>query len=78
MPGLATTEDLNRLRSEEGGELDRDFLQLMIWHHQTALPMARFAGANARVAQVHNLAAEIAFEQSGELERMTQLLLARG
>ena len=74
MPGLATSEELNTLRSSSGPARDRLFLQLMLRHHQGALPMARFAIDNAGIPAVRSLAAEIVFEQSGELASMALLL----
>ncbi|MBW8811542.1 MAG: DUF305 domain-containing protein, partial [Lysobacter sp.] len=60
----------------QGEERDRLFLALMIRHHQGALPMARFAATNAAVPAVRSLAAQIAFDQAQEIERMARLLSA--
>lgn len=67
MPGLATTAELNALRSSTGPARDLLFLQLMQRHHFGALPMARFAANNAKIPAVRSLATEIVFEQSEEL-----------
>lgn len=74
MPGLATPEELNALRSSSGPARDSLFLQLMLRHHQGGLPMARFAVGNVRAPAVRSLAAEIVFEQSEELASMALLL----
>lgn len=76
MPGLASTEELNRLRQEQGVSRDQLFLRLMIRHHQGALPMARFAVGNARIPEVRALAAQIIFDQTAEMDRMAKLLRA--
>ncbi|MBV8063052.1 MAG: DUF305 domain-containing protein, partial [Nevskia sp.] len=76
MPGLATSEELNRLRALDGDERDRLFLELMIRHHQGALPMARFASLNARIPAVRMLAAQILLQQTEELGSMALLLRA--
>ncbi len=77
MPGLASSEELNRLRALDGDERDRLFLQLMIRHHQGALPMAHFAARNAQQPAVRSLAAQMVFQQTEELSAMSLLLRAR-
>ena len=77
MPGLATDDDLERLRRLDGLERDRLFLRLMREHHDGALPMARRAAEQARLAAVRALAQRIALDQAGErdlIERMLQTL----
>ncbi|MDB5978464.1 MAG: hypothetical protein JWR07_5224 [Nevskia sp.] len=76
MPGLATSDELNQLRSLDGDQRDRLFLQLMTRHHQGALPMAHFAALNAETLAVRALAAQIEVQQMEELGAMA--LLARG
>lgn len=78
MPGLATSEELNRLRRLDGEERDRLFLQLMIRHHQGALPMAHFAARNADTTVVRSLAAQIEVNQTEELGTMALLLRQQG
>jgi uncharacterized protein (DUF305 family) len=74
MLGLASMDELNRLGSLEGGEQDRLFLELMIRHHQGALPMARFAAQNADTSLVRGLAALTVIEQSKEIDSMQMIL----
>src|SRR5215216_7678359 len=40
MPGMATPEELKNLEGSSGDSADQLFLQLMIRHHQGAIPMA--------------------------------------
>ena len=75
MPGLASSEELNRLRGLDGDERDRLFLELMIRHHRGALPMADFAARNAETQTVRTFAAQIEMQQTEELAAMA--LLAR-
>lgn len=77
MPGLATTDQLNQLRKLKGDERDRLFLQLMISHHEGALPMARFAALNAETLAVRTLATQMFMHQTEELGAMTLMLRAR-
>ncbi len=78
MPGLATTEELNRLRELDGNARDLLFLQLMIRHHSGALPMAQFAARNADTPQIRGLATQILLDQTVELNRMEALLKMHG
>ncbi len=73
MPGLASSDELDRLRRLDGEARDRLFVQLMIRHHQGALPMAHFAARNAETEAVRTLAAEIAMGQMQELAAMSLL-----
>ena len=75
MPGLATAEELQRLRSLQGAARDQLFLQLMVRHHQGGLPMAEFAAYNAATPAVRMLAAQMVVEQTQEMATMA--LLAR-
>ena len=74
MPGLATSEELNRLRGLDGEARDRLFLELMLRHHQGALPMAHFAARNAETQVVRTLAAQIEVQQAQEVGAMALLL----
>ncbi|HEV2778300.1 MAG TPA: DUF305 domain-containing protein [Actinophytocola sp.] len=78
MPGMATTEELNRLRTVSGKELDVLFLQLMLRHHQGAIPMAQFAADRAGTGYVRDLAQKILSGQTAEVTLMTTMLAARG
>ena len=73
MPGLATSDELNTLRKLDGDERDHLFLQLMMRHHQGALPMAHFAAINAETPVVRTLAAQIEVQQMEELGAMAMM-----
>ncbi len=76
MPGLAPTVELEKLRSLEGIKRDQHFLQLMLAHHQGGVPMARFAGGNAQLKVVQQLAKLIVLEQSKEIMTLQRTLTA--
>ena len=78
MPGMATTDEITRLRSLSGAEFDVYFLQLMVRHHQGGLPMARYTADHAGVAVVRNLAAKIVRAQTHDNNVMTKMLTDRG
>lgn len=77
MPGMATSEDLAKLRSLSGAEFDVYFLQLMLRHHEGGSPMARYAATYAGQSSVRALADNMLKSQSSESEYMKQLLTER-
>ncbi|MDD7933709.1 DUF305 domain-containing protein [Actinomycetospora straminea] len=78
MPGMASPEDLARLRAATGRELDVVFLQLMLRHHQGGLPMMQAGAADASVPAVRALAQSMVASQTAESATMTQMLAERG
>lgn len=78
MPGMASEEEITRLRSLSGTEFDVLFLQLMTRHHQGGVPMMREAAERAQLPQVRNLAAQMLASQSKEVGYMTDLLTRHG
>lgn len=73
MPGMATPEQLARLRDATGPAFDRLFVDLMINHHHGALTMANQALTAGSHTTVQQLAADISVEQAAEIRRMRQL-----
>ncbi len=78
MPGMASAEELARLRAATGPELDVLFLQLMLRHHQGGAEMLRYGAEYASVPQVRNLATQMLSSQSSEVDYLTRLLTERG
>lgn len=78
MPGMATTQDLAKLRTLKGTALDVDFLQLMIRHHEGGVPMAQYAVDHAQTDAVRTLAESIIKTQGAEVTTMTEMLTERG
>ncbi|HEX6359224.1 DUF305 domain-containing protein [Actinophytocola sp.] len=78
MPGMASTDELNKLRKLSGAELDVLFLQLMLRHHEGGLEMAQYAAEHAAKGYVRNLADKIVKSQEAETSMMKTLLSQRG
>jgi uncharacterized protein (DUF305 family) len=78
MPGMATNEDLAKLRTLSGKDLDVYFLQLMLRHHQGGAAMAQYAHDHASMAPVRTLARSMLVSQGAEMDQMRQMLTARG
>ena len=74
MPGMASADELKKLRSATGKDLDVDFLQLMLRHHQGGATMLSDAAQNASQEPVRNLAAQMLSAQTAEAQYLTQLL----
>lgn len=78
MPGMATAEDLARLRDATGSTADRVYLELMIPHHQAGVAMAQVAADRATDPDVRRLAQAIVGSQRAELDVLRDMLAARG
>jgi uncharacterized protein (DUF305 family) len=79
MPGMATTEDLARMRATPAGQqLDVVFLQLMLRHHEGGVSMLEYGRDHAQTAEARNLAEQMLSAQTAESELMRGLLAERG
>lgn len=67
MSGLATDAELGELHRLQGPARERRYLEMMLRHHEGALPMARFAFDNARHPAVRSLASRIVLDQQQEI-----------
>ncbi|RJT76974.1 DUF305 domain-containing protein [Arthrobacter cheniae] len=77
MPGLASEEDLARLRTLTGVEGDRLFLTLMIAHHRGGVMMAQAALGEASNDTVKDFAQKQVIAQQADIEAMEEMLTAR-
>lgn len=78
MPGMASAEELEKLKSLSGKEAEVYYLQLMIRHHKAGVPMAQVALDYSQNDAVETLAQSIITSQTAEVETMTQMLKERG
>jgi uncharacterized protein (DUF305 family) len=78
MPGMATPEQLNRLRGLTGEAADGLFLQLMIAHHRSGVTMGEAALSRAKQPDVRALAQSIVVAQTSEIGLMQGLLEQKG
>lgn len=78
MPGMASDEELRRLRTTTGPAMDVFFLQLMLRHHEGGAGMLSYAAHHAQEPDVRNLASQMLTAQTSESEYMRQLLSQRG
>lgn len=74
MPGMASQEEINRLRDLPPEEADRLFLQLMIPHHEAAVPMSDAVLERTNNPAVQRLANAIIDSQEAEISIMQEML----
>jgi uncharacterized protein (DUF305 family) len=80
MPGMLTTEQLAKLDASRGSEFDKQFLALMIQHHEGALKMVADLFAAPLAAQdvtVSVFANDVQTVQTAEIDTMNQMLNER-
>ncbi|MGC7099490.1 DUF305 domain-containing protein [Amycolatopsis lurida] len=78
MPGMATNDELAKMRSLTGRELDVYFLQLMLRHHQGGTEMAQYTQDHTGLSAVKSLTNSILKSQGAEVRVMTGMLADRG
>jgi uncharacterized protein (DUF305 family) len=78
MPGMASPEEINDLQQASPEEAETLFLQLMVPHHEAAVPMAQAVLEETDRKEVERLAGSILASQQAEIELMRGLLQRRG
>jgi uncharacterized protein (DUF305 family) len=78
MPGMATPEEISTLETLPSEEADAQFLQLMIPHHEAAIPMAEAVLGETDRPEVEQLAGAIAVSQENEIRTMQAMLRQLG
>ncbi|PKV79758.1 DUF305 domain-containing protein [Nocardia fluminea] len=74
MPGMMTDAQMSSLQAANGADFDRQWLEMMIAHHEGAVEMARTelnAGVNS---QARRLATKIVADQEAEITTMRGML----
>jgi uncharacterized protein (DUF305 family) len=78
MPGMATPQEMDRLRAAKGKDSEIMFLQLMIRHHEGGVEMSRGLLGLSDRPEVRNIAQHIVNGQSAEIKLMAEQLKLRG
>jgi uncharacterized protein (DUF305 family) len=73
MPGMATPQEIDRLKEALPEEADKQFLWLMIRHHRAAIPMAEAIIDRTERPEVRHLAGAIAASQRQEIRTMVAM-----
>lgn len=78
MPGMASSRELVELHNEPPKKMDVQFLQLMIRHHEGALPMARAIIKRGHCSYIRAFARGILVSQREEIWEMQGLMKQKG
>jgi uncharacterized protein (DUF305 family) len=78
MHGMASGDELRKLRAAQGADAEILFLQLMIRHHEGGVLMARAVSGLSRRADLIGMAKSIDDGQRAEIVEMTEMLSKRG
>ena len=77
MPGMLTTEEMERLAGASGAAFDRIFLDFMIKHHEGALIMVKelfSTPAAGQESEIFAFASDVDADQRMEIDRMRGML----
>lgn len=74
MPGMMSMEDMDELESLSGAAFDKQFLTMMIAHHEGAIEMAKTEQADGQNSDAITLAEQIEEAQTTEITTMNDLL----
>ncbi|WP_328690223.1 DUF305 domain-containing protein [Streptomyces phaeochromogenes] len=74
MPGMMSSEDMDKLETASGAEFDKMFLEMMVEHHEGAVSMAKTEKANGEYEPAVKLADDVITAQTAEIEQMNKML----
>ena len=74
MPGMMSSEDMDKLEKASGAEFDKMFLEMMIKHHEGAVEMAETQRADGKYGPAVKLADDVITAQTAEIEQMNKML----
>jgi uncharacterized protein (DUF305 family) len=74
MPGMMSTQDMDKLKAASGAAFDREFARMMIAHHNGAIEMAREVQTKGTNPDVKKLAADIERTQQAEVTTLQKFL----
>ncbi|MEU7909229.1 DUF305 domain-containing protein [Actinoplanes sp. NPDC049118] len=77
MPGMMSDADMRKLAGSTGAAFDKQFLTMMIAHHEGAITMANEETAEGSNPDAKALAAKIVTDQQAEITTMKDLLAGR-
>lgn len=74
MPGMMSSEDMDKLEKASGAEFDKMFLEMMVKHHEGAIEMAKTQKADGKYGPAAKLADDVITAQTAEIEQMNKML----
>ncbi len=76
MPGLASDADIDKLLASSGSDADKQFVDLMVAHHQGGGHMAQYAVDHANEIEVRRFAFAMLASQTSEIDELRALIAA--
>ncbi|MEU7982012.1 DUF305 domain-containing protein [Micromonospora sp. NPDC049081] len=74
MPGMMSDADMGRLAAASGRDFDKQFLTMMIAHHEGAITMAKTEATQGTNTDAKALAERISTSQRAEIDTMKSIL----
>jgi uncharacterized protein (DUF305 family) len=74
MDEMTSKQMIETLKSKEGPEFDRMFLEHMIMHHKSGVDMARLAAKKAKRKDIQDMADTMASDQQEEIKEMEEMM----
>lgn len=74
MPGMMSSEDMDKLEKASGAEFDKMFLEMMVKHHEGAIEMAKAEKTDGKYGPAVKLADDVITAQTAEIEQMNKML----
>ena len=74
MPGMMSSEDMDKLEKASGAEFDKMFLEMMVKHHEGAVTMAKTEKSDGKYGPAVKLADDVITAQTAEIKEMNKLL----
>lgn len=74
MPGMMSSEDMDKLEKASGTEFDKMFLEMMVEHHTGAVEMAKAEKSDGKHGPATKLADDVITAQTAEIEQMNKML----
>ncbi|MFJ5304202.1 DUF305 domain-containing protein [Streptomyces sp. NPDC088350] len=74
MPGMMSSDDMDKLKQASGTGFDKMFLDMMVQHHQGAIKMATTEKADGTYGPATKLADGVITAQTAEVKEMNKML----
>ncbi|WP_406468641.1 DUF305 domain-containing protein [Streptomyces sp. NBC_01594] len=74
MPGMMSSDDMDKLKKASGAEFDKMFLEMMVKHHEGAVEMAKTEQADGKYGAATKLADDVVTAQTAEIKQMNEML----
>lgn len=74
MPGMMSSEDMDKLKKSSGADFDKMFLEMMVEHHKGAVQMAETEKAKGEYGPAKKLAGDVITTQQAEIDKMNEML----